>query len=402
MAPVTSKSTTWPRATAPAVASTGPSIAGCVFAVRVCSSHAQPVIAWRRPPATLWEFSRFDTCSRSVAEVTWRAPTPLTRTRKRACLTGLASTSSLAVAPKFLTGVAAFTMASASTVATTVPGAGGGGAAGGQVQSTRQAPGQSALAVPSHCSLGWLMALSPQTGAGAQVQSARQRPGQAASAVPSHCSLAWLTRLSPQRGAGGQVQLARHAPGHRTLSVPSHCSVAWFTLLSPHTGQAKCGVPSTPTQEPAAPDAGTSTSASVALPVPSLVTATASPGWPFGMKSCGWSSPRKSRRAKESGTPAGADPPTPRSSAVGRTPMLKKPPSWKAFAPAAVCRCSIGSEPAPKLFVLAAVKVGPEWHWVPAQLPLKVLSPSCCAGVRVASPSCAWSKRLASETSVVS
>src|SRR5439155_19245042 len=125
----------------PTVESTGPSMAGCVFAVMVRSSHAQPETEWMRPPATLWEFSRFDTCRRRVADVTWRAPTPLTRTRKYACLTGLASTSSLAVAPKFLTGVAAFTMASASTVATTAPGAGGGG---GQVQSTRQAPGRSA------------------------------------------------------------------------------------------------------------------------------------------------------------------------------------------------------------------------------------------------------------------
>src|SRR5437867_3010177 len=296
MALVTSKSTTWPRATAPTVESTGPSIAGCVFAVTVRSSHAQPVIEWMRPPATLWEFGTFDTCSRRRADVTRRAPTPLTRTRKNACLTGLASTSSLALVPVFLAGVALFTSVSASTTPT---GARGGG---GQVQSARQAPGHRALAVPSHCSLGWLMALSPQTGAGgvgaggvgagAQVQSTRQRPGHTASAVPSHCSLAWLMRLSPQRGAGGvgaggQVQSARQRPGQSALSAPSHCSLAWFTLLSPHTGQAKCGVPSTPTQEPAAPDAGTSTSVSVALPVPSLVTAAASPGWPFGIKSCG-------------------------------------------------------------------------------------------------------------------
>src|SRR5437867_13113438 len=194
MAVVTSKSTTWPRATAPTVESTGPSIAGCVFAVTVRSSHAQPVIEWMRPPATLWEFGTFDTCSRRRADVTWRAPTPLTRTRKNACLTGLASTSSLALVPLFLAGVALFTSVSASTTPT---GARGGG---GQVQSARQAPGHRALAVPSHCSLGWLMALSPQTGAGgvgaggvgaggvgagAQVQSTRPRPGHAASAAPS-------------------------------------------------------------------------------------------------------------------------------------------------------------------------------------------------------------------------
>src|SRR5881628_101780 len=281
MALVTSKSTTWPRATAPAPESTGPSITGRVFQVTVRSSQAQFVIAWMRPPATLWEFSTVDTCIRRRADVTCRAPTPLTRTRRSVCFTGLASTSSRVVVPKFRAGVALFTKVSASTVPTGAPGG------GGQVQSARQAPGHRALSVPSHCSVGWLMALSPQTGAGAQVQSARQRPGHAASAVPSHCSLAWLTTLSPQTAAGGQVQLARHAPGQSALSVPSHCSLAWFTLLSPHTGQAKCAVPSTPTQEPAAPEAGTSTSVSVALPVPSLVTAAASPGWPFGIKSCG-------------------------------------------------------------------------------------------------------------------
>src|SRR5438034_7482987 len=104
MALVTSKSTTWPRATAPTVESTGPSIAGCVFAVTVRSSHAQPVIEWMRPPATLWEFGTFDTCSRRRADVTWRAPTPLTRTRKNACLAGLASTSRRGPAPLFFAG----------------------------------------------------------------------------------------------------------------------------------------------------------------------------------------------------------------------------------------------------------------------------------------------------------
>src|SRR2546429_8254998 len=217
MAPVTAKSATWPRATAPAVESTGPSIAGCVLAVTVCSSHAQLVIEWMRPPVTLWEFGRFDTCSRRRADVTWRAPTPLTRTRKNACLTGLASTSSRVLVPLFFPGRALLTKVSASTAPTGVLGG------GGQVQSARQAPGHRALSVPSHCSLAWLARLSPQrgaagVGAGGQVQSTRQRPGHAASAVPSHCSLAWLTRLSPQRGAagvgaGGQAQSAPARPG---------------------------------------------------------------------------------------------------------------------------------------------------------------------------------------------
>src|SRR5207244_7261327 len=99
-------------------------------------------------------------------------------------------------------------------------------------------------------------------------------------------------------GAAGQVQSARQRPGQRALSAPSHCSLAWFTFLSPHTGQAKCGVPSTPTQEPAAPDAGSSTRVSVAFPVPSSVTCAASPGWPFGMKSCGWSKGALSKRTR--------------------------------------------------------------------------------------------------------
>src|SRR5438445_860556 len=259
MALVTSKSTTWPSATAPSVESTGPSIAGCVFAVIVSSSQLQFVIEWMRPPATLWEFNAADTLSRRRADVTWRAPTPLTRRRTNVCFTGLASTSRMVLVPYFVVGAAAFTSASASTVPTAAAGA------AGQVQSAWHAPGQSALSVPSHCSLAWFTTLSPQTGAGgAQVQSTRQRPGHAAAAVPSHCSLAWLMMLSPHRATGGQVQLARQAPGQRALSVPSHCSVAWFTLLSPHTGHAKCAVPSTPTQEPVAPEAGISTSVSVA------------------------------------------------------------------------------------------------------------------------------------------
>ena len=285
MAPVTSKSTTWPRPTAPAVASTGPSIAGCVFAVRVCSSHAQLVIEWMRPPVTLWEFGRFDTCSRRRADVTWRAPTPLTRTRKNACLTGLPSTSSRALGPLLLAGVAAFTMASASTTPTAARGD------GGQVQSVRQAPAHEALSAPSHCSFAWSTTLSPQRGdaavGAAAVGAAAVGAAALGAAAVGAAAVGALAVGAAAVGAGGQVQSARQRPRHRALSAPSHCSLAWFTFLSPHTGQAKCGVPSTPTQEPAAPDAGSSTRVSVAFPVPSSVTCAASPGWPFGMKSCG-------------------------------------------------------------------------------------------------------------------
>src|SRR5438445_44583 len=75
MALVTSKSTVCPCATAPRVASAGPSIAGRVFQVTVPSFHPQSVIAWRRPPVTLWALVTFATCSRRWAPVTWRAPT---------------------------------------------------------------------------------------------------------------------------------------------------------------------------------------------------------------------------------------------------------------------------------------------------------------------------------------
>src|SRR2546428_11255188 len=158
MALVTSKSTTWPRATAPAVESTGPSIAGCVFEVTVRPSHAQSVIEWIRPPATLLEFGTFDTCSRRRADVTWRAPTPLTRTRKNACLMGLASTSSRVLVRLFLAGIALFTKVSASTVPTAAPGGGGGGEQG---QSAPQAPGHRALSLASHCTLPRVPLLSP-------------------------------------------------------------------------------------------------------------------------------------------------------------------------------------------------------------------------------------------------
>src|SRR6059058_1714272 len=50
---LTSKSTVCPWATAPMVASTGPSISGWVLQVTVRSFHPQSEIGWRRPPATL-------------------------------------------------------------------------------------------------------------------------------------------------------------------------------------------------------------------------------------------------------------------------------------------------------------------------------------------------------------
>src|SRR3989442_15323379 len=83
MAAVTSKSGTCPMATAPSVASAGPSIAGCVFHVIAVSLQLQLVMAWMLPPVTLFALVAVDTWSFRWAEVTGRAPTPLTLTRRK-------------------------------------------------------------------------------------------------------------------------------------------------------------------------------------------------------------------------------------------------------------------------------------------------------------------------------
>src|SRR6266404_692693 len=59
---------------------------------------------------------------------------------------------------------------------------------------------------------------------GGQVQSIRHFPGQSASSVPSHSSPA-CSSLSPHVAAA-QVQFAWHWPGHALSSLPSHCSLA--------------------------------------------------------------------------------------------------------------------------------------------------------------------------------
>src|SRR2546425_386128 len=79
-----------------------------------------------RPPAMLCAFRVFATCSRRRAEAIRRGPTPLTRTRRKARLVGLASTSSRVVAPKRVAGLAALTNESASTTATALAGHGTG------------------------------------------------------------------------------------------------------------------------------------------------------------------------------------------------------------------------------------------------------------------------------------
>src|SRR5207249_11802752 len=100
MAAVTSKSTSWPWATAPRVARAGPSITGRVFQLTVRSSHLQFVIGWMLPPETLWAFVTFATCSRRRAEEILRAPTPLTATRTKVRVAaGAATAATGALAP---------------------------------------------------------------------------------------------------------------------------------------------------------------------------------------------------------------------------------------------------------------------------------------------------------------
>src|SRR5947207_16011876 len=69
-------------ATAPSVASGGPSIAGCAFHVIVVSLQLQLVIRWMLPPVTLLAFVALATWSFRWAAATGRAPTPLTLTRR--------------------------------------------------------------------------------------------------------------------------------------------------------------------------------------------------------------------------------------------------------------------------------------------------------------------------------
>src|SRR5437870_2600328 len=149
MAPVTSKSTTWFNATAPTEDSTGPSIAGRVSHVMASSSQLQPVIGWMRPPESLLALVTLATCSRTVAEITGRAPTPLTCTRRKVCLVELASTDRSAAWPKLVEGRAESTKVSA-TIAAVAP-----AGAVAQVQFGWQSPGHAVLA-PSHCSVAWL------------------------------------------------------------------------------------------------------------------------------------------------------------------------------------------------------------------------------------------------------
>src|SRR5437773_2747128 len=124
MAGVMSNSTPCFKATLPTAASTGPSMAGWLFRVIVRSPHAQLLMAWICPPELLFEPLADDTCRCSLAEVTGCVPVPVTLMRRKVRFTGLASATSIVLAPALLVGLAAFTKASAVTVAA--------GAAGGQ------------------------------------------------------------------------------------------------------------------------------------------------------------------------------------------------------------------------------------------------------------------------------
>src|SRR5262249_57724314 len=96
---------------------------------------------------------------------TGRAPRFRTAPRRRLRLMpGPASTLSCVLVPRLVFGVSEATATSATMVAVGVA-AGGGGA--GQVQFAWHWPGQAALAVPSHCSPGWLSTVSPHTRVGA-------------------------------------------------------------------------------------------------------------------------------------------------------------------------------------------------------------------------------------------
>src|SRR5207245_2677313 len=123
-----SKSTPCFKATGPAAASTGPSMAGWLFHVIVRSPHAQLLMAWICPPERLLEPVAEDTCRCSLAEVTGCVPVPVTLMRRKVRFTGLASATRIVLAPALLVGLPEFTKASAVTVA---GGAAGGGAGGG-------------------------------------------------------------------------------------------------------------------------------------------------------------------------------------------------------------------------------------------------------------------------------
>src|SRR5881409_2273146 len=125
MAGVTSNSTVCPAATMPSFASTGLSMAGCVFQETVPSFQVQSLTTWMRPPRALRAFLTLATWSWRRTEVTRRVPTPLMPTRMKVRCTppffffgNPASTHSSWLVPKLVVGRSSWTKVSARTVAT--------------------------------------------------------------------------------------------------------------------------------------------------------------------------------------------------------------------------------------------------------------------------------------------
>src|SRR5438552_2154913 len=174
MADVTSKSTPCFKAHLPTVASTGP-IAGWLFQVIVFSPHEQSLTACICPPELLLEPVAEATCRCSLAEWTGWVPMPVTLTRRKVRLTGLASAVSTLLAPEFVVGLPAFTRASAMTVAT--------GAAGGQ--PTQTPPAQVSAVVQALPSLQGSVFGVPPTHAAAPSQVLPLMQGLLAQAWPA-------------------------------------------------------------------------------------------------------------------------------------------------------------------------------------------------------------------------
>src|SRR5947207_8096073 len=141
---------------------------------------------------------------------------------------------------------------------------------------------------------------SLQSGGGPPTQLPPAQVSAVVQALPSSQAAVLFVCTQPRTGSqessvhglpssqGGFGTFMQPTPGWHESAVQ--------TLWSSQTR----GVPSTPTQAPTAPTAETSTSASVAAPVPLSVTPVSSPGCPSGTRSCGWSKGATSKRTRSS------------------------------------------------------------------------------------------------------
>src|SRR5262249_1451990 len=141
---------------------------------------------------------------------------------------------------------------------------------------------------------------SLQLGGGPPTQPPPGQVSGAGRALRASPGAGWFVCRQPRKGS--QESSVHGLPslqgGFGTITQPTpgwHESVVQ-RLWSSQTR----GVPSTPTQAPTAPTPETSTSASVAEPVPLSVTAVSSPGWPSGTKSWGRSKGAISKRTRSS------------------------------------------------------------------------------------------------------